>query len=465
MSEVKPFDLNIEEILENWGISDGIREIIANALDEQKLTDSKPIEIFKSAETTWHVRDYGRGLNYEHLTQKENVEKKDHPHLIGKFGIGLKDALATFDRNHIGVKIRSKHGEFTIAKLPKSEFKDLLTLHAIISPPSDTLFEGTEVILDNVKKEDIDKAKSLFLVFSEDELLEKTVYGEVYQKDEDHANIYINGVKVAEEPNFMFSYNITSLTVQIKKALNRERTNVGRNAYSDRVKSILLKCTSEDVATRLKDDLQEMTRGASHDELNWIDIQEHAVKILNAKNKVVFMTSAEQQNNFNFVDDAQSRGLEIITIPENLKAKIRKTRDLEGNVIRDMEELILEDHQSFKFKFIAPEELNRHEREVWNLKEQILELIGGKPRVVKEIKISETMRRDPSSFREALGLWDQESRSIVIKRDQLRKFEDFAGILIHESVHAFSGKLDVTLPFEKELTNVIGRMCRSLMRQ
>ena len=74
------------------------------------------------------------------------------------------------------------------------------------------------------------------------------------------------------------------------------------------------------------------------------------------------------------------------------------------------------------------------------------------------------MRRDPSSFREALGLWDHESHSIIIKRDQLRKLEDFAGTLVHESVHASSGKLDVTLPFEKELTNVIGRICRTLMR-
>ena len=55
----KKFDLNIEEILENWDVADGIREIIANALDEQTLTGSEPIRIFQSSKNKWHVRDYG----------------------------------------------------------------------------------------------------------------------------------------------------------------------------------------------------------------------------------------------------------------------------------------------------------------------------------------------------------------------------------------------------------------------
>jgi len=79
--------------------------------------------------------------------------------------------------------------------------------------------------------------------------------------------IYINGIRVAEEENFLLSYNITSLTAAIKKALNRERTNVGRTAYSDRVKSILLASSSEAVAKALVDDLSNFGRGMLHDEM------------------------------------------------------------------------------------------------------------------------------------------------------------------------------------------------------
>ena len=41
MKRSKEFDLNIENILENWEVYHAIREIIANALDEQILTDSR----------------------------------------------------------------------------------------------------------------------------------------------------------------------------------------------------------------------------------------------------------------------------------------------------------------------------------------------------------------------------------------------------------------------------------------
>ncbi len=41
------FDLNIERILENWETYHAIREIIANALDEQLLTATAEVEIFE----------------------------------------------------------------------------------------------------------------------------------------------------------------------------------------------------------------------------------------------------------------------------------------------------------------------------------------------------------------------------------------------------------------------------------
>ncbi len=75
MAEKRSFDLNIMKILEDWDIHHGIREIIANAIDEQKLTNTKDIQVFQDENGYWHIRDFGRGLKYEHLTQIENEEK------------------------------------------------------------------------------------------------------------------------------------------------------------------------------------------------------------------------------------------------------------------------------------------------------------------------------------------------------------------------------------------------------
>src|SRR5580700_2060679 len=119
-SNERRFDLNIKRILEAWETCHAVREIIANALDEQILTNTKDVEISKDRKGIWHVRDFGRGLKYEHLTQNENQEKLKNPtKVIGKFGVGLKDALATLNRRKVDVLIRSKYGEITLGKMPK----------------------------------------------------------------------------------------------------------------------------------------------------------------------------------------------------------------------------------------------------------------------------------------------------------------------------------------------------------
>lgn len=69
------FDLNIETVLEHWEVEHGLREIIANALDECRLTGTEPISIAKDDAGRWHIRDYGRGIRIEHFTLNENQEE------------------------------------------------------------------------------------------------------------------------------------------------------------------------------------------------------------------------------------------------------------------------------------------------------------------------------------------------------------------------------------------------------
>ena len=212
MVSTRTFDLNIERVLEDWDVSDALREIIANAIDEELLTGTAQIEIFKKA-SSWHIRDFGRGLKYRHLTQKENQGKLNRRDVvIGKFGVGLKDALATLERNNIKVSIRSKHGDISLGRVAKQGFNDVVTLHALIDAPSDPEFVGTEFILEGINQSQIERAKDFFLRFSGESLLEQTKFGQVLKRHKSHARIYINGVRVAEEIDFLFSYNITSLT-------------------------------------------------------------------------------------------------------------------------------------------------------------------------------------------------------------------------------------------------------------
>jgi hypothetical protein len=40
---MREFDLNIERVLENWTVAHALREVIANALDEQALTGTSAL--------------------------------------------------------------------------------------------------------------------------------------------------------------------------------------------------------------------------------------------------------------------------------------------------------------------------------------------------------------------------------------------------------------------------------------
>ena len=453
--EMKEFDLNIEEILENWEVYHALREIIANALDEQILTETKDIEITKDGEII-KIRDFGRGLKYEHLTQNEDQEKLKNPELvIGKFGVGLKDGLATLNRHEIDVKIKTKHGDITLEMTEKHGFDDIKTLHAFISKPSEPDFVGTEFLLKGCDDEELSKAKNLFLVFSGEKALDKTKYGEILEKKSSSSNIYINGVRVAQEDNFLFSYNITSMTPAMRKSLNRERTNVGRTAYTERIKSIILSSKDSVVAKRLVDDLGKYEEGTQHDELKYNDICVHACRILNSKDKVIFVTPQEQSTEKHLLDHAKGDGLGIITIPNIIKEKIQGIEDVEGNVIRDTSQYELEYAESFEFEFIPEAELTDSEKEVFSYKDKILNLVGGKPKIVHDIKISETLRVG-STVCGVAGLWQPSDGQIIIKREQLSNLRSFAGTLLHEIAHAKSGRPDIDQGFELALSDFLG---------
>jgi hypothetical protein len=459
---MKTFDLNIETVLEDWGVHHAVREVIANALDEQTLTKTKDVLIFKDRQDRWHIRDYGRGLRYDHLTQNENPEKMAHPdEVIGKFGVGLKDALATFDRHHLTVVLRSKYGDISIGKSPKHGFDDITTLHALINEPFDATMTGTDVVIDKLADKDMAAAKGLFLRFSDETPPETTRHGQVLTKRKGPARIYITGVSVANEENFLFSYNITSITKSMKKALNRERTNVGRTAYAERIKTLLKACTATPVARALVSDLKDFETGKRHDELHWIDVAVHACQLLNATEKVLFLTPQQLRDEQHNITRAQHDGYEIITIPDNVRDKIDGLDDLHGNPMRDLGQFIHEWQDSFTFTFVKEEDLTKRESAIFTKTAAIFELIGGKPAKIKEILISETMRPQSAGRLEAVGIWEPATARIIIKRDQLKTIHAYAATLLHETAHARSGASDITEDFETELTKLLGTLAKN----
>ena len=446
-TETNLFDLNIEKVLEHWGLEHALREIIANATDEQTLTASKPISIYQDGNSRLHIRDYGRGIEYKHFVQNENLEKLASPNLIGKFGVGLKDALAVFWRKNIPLEIHSRFARITLTMAKKSGFA-LQTLHAVFEESTRNNMEGTEFIFTGIPVEAITKAKSMFLIFGNTKCLEITKFGDVYSTNGKVGIIYINGVQVAIEENFLFSYNITNINAAIKKSLNRERSNVGRTAYSDSVKKILVQCKTREVLFALVDDLKNIVQGTNKDESSWLDVSSHAATTLNKNENVVFISPQERAGLTNQqVEILQQSGKRVVYVPDTVMQRL-------GNNITTFSNVIQEYQASFKYEFIDPSLLTFAERCVFAKKDSVvcfLKKHGYKADI--PVKISRTIRVDGSG-QESTGVYD--NGTIIVKRSVLNNLSEFLGVLIHEFAHYNSGASDNTREFENVLTRMLG---------
>ncbi len=458
LSEQRLFDLNIEKILEAWTNAHAVRELIANALDEQILTASADVDILKRSDGAWAIQDYGRGLRYEHFTQNENAEKLANVgKVIGKFGVGLKDALATLHRNGVEVRIESAHGSITVVEKAKHGFSDVVTLHAAVEAAANPEYVGTKIVLIGLSDDDMEEAKRFFLRFSDERVLEETAVGQVLaRKDGKSARVYVAGLLIAEEEAFAFSYNIVSLNAAMRKALNRERTNVGRTAYTERVKSMLLEAKSTEVATILAAELVKIQAGAGADEVQWKDVAVRSCRILNASGRYLFVTAWQLITSANAIDHARGDGIEVITIPDSIHSEVVGATDITGAPIRDLGTYQEEWNDSFVFDFVQPSELSDAELRTFGFCDSIAQIAGGLPPHVQGVRISRTMRADFVTGNDAVGLWDPESRCIVIRKDQLAELRCFAGILLHEIVHAATGFGDVSREFEGALTDALG---------
>jgi hypothetical protein len=304
---------------------------------------------------------------------------------------------------------------------------------------------------------DMELAKGYFLRFADETILEKTRVGKILARKEGRARIYVVGLLVAEEENFAFSYDITSLTEPMRKALNRERTNVGRTAYAERVKAMLLQSQSQEVAAVLADQLVRVSEGSGADEIAWKDVAVHACRILNASSQVLFVSASQMLGNASAIDHAQQDGLRIVTIPDAIQAEIVGSTDIGGAPIRDLMVYQQEWNDSFAFSWVSPDQMTQVEQAVFARAADLATLVGGLPAHVAGVRVSTTMRRDFVTGFDALGLWDPATRSIVIRRDQLGSLNSFAGVYLHEIAHARSGYSDVTRDFECELTNMLGQ--------
>jgi hypothetical protein len=435
-------------------VAHAVRELLANALDEHLLGHGDVPTIERTGDGSYRIRDFGRGLRHEHFTQNENDEKLTSDAVVGRFGVGLKDALAVLDRHGIGVTIRTATADITTAVHPKAGFPDTSTLHAVFAAPTAPTLAGTEITLTGVADADVEAAKRFFRRWNDERILDRTPYGDLLHKTGDVANIYVRGVRVAEEETFLFSYDVTRFSTKLAKALNRERSNVGRTAYADRVKDILLAAGSTEAMTALIADLAEFQSGAQHTESTWVDVALHASRVVSATGEVVFVTPNQLAQGGPLFDYAREEGRRLLVVPTKVMDRLKDETDADGNPIRTLDVFAREWQRSFLFSFVDEDDLTVRERAILGRAGDVYALLG-LARDQWPIRISKTMRPGAKGV-DAAGVWDPTAGHIVLQRGQLRSLERFCATLLHEVAHATSGTDDATLEFESVLTDQLG---------
>ena len=85
-------------------------------------------------------------------------------------------------------------------------------------------------------------------------------------------------------------------------------------------------------------DLADSVRGKNHDETARIDVGLHACKVLNAHDRVVFVTAEQMFLDGGLVARARDDGYRVVVVPDTVAQRLPRLKDIEGNAMFDLNE-------------------------------------------------------------------------------------------------------------------------------
>lgn len=465
-AESRYYDLNAgNENLTHWKLEHALRELIANALDEQRETETKPIEVFWDEAGKLHIRDYGRGLEESHLVIGGAKRKEKDPNAIGHFDAGLKDALSVFYRDKIKVEFRSKH--LYSKKLAwKTKAENTKTIHVELKPVPDSLFVGTEFILEGISIESLDRAKSLFLFFQDRNPIEIVqdksggVIGEIYETLSGESHLYVNGQQMSAAKNSLFSYNLLNVSEKVKAMPGRDREVRTFSTYKDQIVKLLRNATSATVIDALIEDLAKLSDQRS-DEHSWTEVRSITSERLHSKGaNLVYVTEKE-------LEELSAADKEIVA-ERGSRFQLMAQSEIDSLLKKFPEAETLESVRSdykkgFEFEWIELEELSEDELLNFTL------AVENAKRILSEgglkhnftIRVSEKLMTTPFGG-DTLGLWCSSQSEIVIKRSVLLDLKETYITIFHELAHAQHSYSDNTRDFEDDLGETIGLLAMAL---
>ncbi|ALA30500.1 ATP-binding protein [Mycoplasmoides pneumoniae] len=441
-------DLNIKSILADWEIADAIRELIANAIDEHRLSNTAfpVIELQKGfLNSSLVIKDYGRGIKSNHFIQNESREKVQSEKTIGKFGIGLKDAIAVLFRHNVKVSFTSSEGTFTPVERMKEGMKDGTKTIQITVDETKKIDKGTDILISKISRSDYEKAIAIFLELRTGyQKLASSKKGDIY-RSENGSEIFLNGMKIGTDENFLFSYDIKEPNKKLQKSLNRERKTLSRDSYRDNIISILKSSINKNTQTlinQLIDNRDQFETG----EWSFIDVKKLVMQNTNRK---ILWTSNESSDIAApaYQTWAQEEGYEIISIGSSQYQSMENDAEFKSYTLNDFGDRFVNEFQTEEVPF---HKLTEIEKDNWNwVMAKVKELTrvwSNWKNLYKHYEFS-IIKKHPN----AEGL--HSNGRIQIVRKILNERSHLFNTIMHEICHATSFSPDVSQRFEQGLTS------------
>ncbi|OQC75270.1 MAG: hypothetical protein BWX44_00001 [Spirochaetes bacterium ADurb.Bin001] len=440
--------------VKNWTVEKAIREILQNWLDTRKEFGCKGKIRYKDGITT--AKDFGPGLEPRHLALGISEKGGD---AIGKYGEGLKLAMLVMAREGREMQIRSNGNIIT----PTIEYHETFQTEVMVlniepmEPHVATTYKGTSIQFPCTKKE-LEEGKNYFEYF----LSPKNGFEWL---DKNHrislpgGYIYVNGAKVGRIPKADFSYHLYEK--ETGDIGNRDREVMDHEKVQNEVRKIIGETSSRTVIEKIvqsifQDNSWEVKIGIPPEM-----IQENNKKLW----KRAFYEIAETKDAvipswMNYEDDDQARylGYKVINMDYGWQNTLRKVGVPDTHTVTNKS-------SKKSFKKVKPnKELTEEEKNNFRTAKKLVKKYYNDP---GKIIISESLEKIGNSASSVItyGLCDNQKQCIYLKKSVLKDLNLTIHILLHETVHKYSGAKDCTTEFEKALTDVAVNMMLTRVRK
>jgi hypothetical protein len=204
-----------KDYVPNWGLWEGIRELVQNAIDGEKEMGFK-MSIHYTAGGTVVIHNEGGVLPREALLIGYST-KRGNSELIGKYGEGFKLGLLALVREGYDVTIRNGK-ETWIPCLERSEkFNSDVLKFKITTANNDA--DGLKIMVKGVSPENWESFKSKFLFLSPSKDILKTCYGDILTHADDRGKVYVKGIYIQRNDQLAYGYNFTDADIDRDRRL------------------------------------------------------------------------------------------------------------------------------------------------------------------------------------------------------------------------------------------------------